>query len=1088
MNDRSMIRERLLNVATGCLALFAMPAAGWAAAPEVKSVDWSPHAAQSGCHMNMGPTGARAWMRGFLFEVVSVDAGSPASGILQPGDQVLSAGREKFTAKTDARMILGNAIGRAEAKDGRLDLVIQRDGRKQNVKVTLPVTGPYAPTWPHGCVKSQRILEEACQYLRGMQLPNGMVVTDGNFGSFNAGLLLLASGDARFRDSARRAVYSTADMNLIGLDYHNWAIGYGGILLAEYYLATGDGSVLPRLKEICDHVATGQMQCGSWGHNCPSGGYGAMNQPALACAIMMVLARECGVEVDRAAFQRTVAFFSRYAELGAVPYGDHQPSIGAPDDNGKSAAAAILCSLLPERQAAATVFSQSVAMSYWLREEGHTGGFFSMIWGPLGADLAGADAFRPFMDYQGWYYNLCRTWRGALVMLPFHEALTRFDSSSYVDAGGEFTTGGMGLAFALPHRQLRILGAPRSVFAAGLEGPLLKARQSYQARQWAAFEADLAAARPALRSTVEKRFLAQLEAAAAMARADARCTVREIENNIQEEDFHRAEQQYLALKRFLGEQDETIQVLAKHFSADALPGYIKNAGVDYYKNWGGVRGIAVMSWVPYGDRAKALLGADPSLRLPVWESLVPVSSTSTPPWQAKAGTGVVGNISFRVESTDYTQLGVRLQSPRQSETMIQLNGVEVAHVVRGQRSGYARIGLERTAVSLLKKGENQLVVTSTSVGSGGNALSVGLEGVRNELSLAPSPLAMRDETGVKPLPAILRNTLEKARRSAPGMSTAETADLAIPERLRVRDSEDQFRTALSAACDAMSPEELGVALRSPVAYWRYLASQSLSRRGEAGLAIATEGLKDADWHVRSACCDVFTFKAVPVKKGMPPVRTKVDGAVMAGLTALVHDDNAWVRCRAASALGALSNLDADAAAALAKASVDSDPWVRVNAIGAIGKVTEERGLLLKAAVGAMGMQDTTFSVVDRALALIRKYGSDDPSIIPSLIFALEHPGEGDGQQLNEIMVLLGKLDPGGLVTVPMLTKVAAGGYSYNRLKGSPRKTAIELLGQRGAAANSAVPVLKAIVDAEKEHSLKNVANTALEQIQKEIKP
>ena len=1068
------------------LAALLLPVIVLGEGAAVKPVAWSPHGDGLGCRMNMGPTGVRVWMRGHLFQVVAVDAGSPADGVLQPDDWVAGVGDTRFSVHVDSRMTLGDAIGRAEARDGKLALAIRRDGREQRFVLRLAVTGPYAATWPYGCAKSQRVLHEACEYLLKAQVPNGAVVTDGNMGTFLSGLLWLAAGEARFMDGARRAAYATTAMDFKKMETHNWPMGYGGLLLAEYYLATGDDSVLEKLRELVEHFEQGQMRCGSWGHIGPSGGYGAMNQAGIVCTITMALAQECGIEVDRGILRRALSFYGQYAELGAVPYGDHGPGVHIPDDNGKSASTAVLCSLCPEWQRAASVFVQSVAMSYWLRETGHTGGLFSMIWGPLAGAMAGEDQFRKFMDYQSWHYNLCRTWRGALVMLPYYEALTRFDDSTYAFFGGEFTTGGMALVYSLPHRKLRILGAPRSVFGAKLDGDLLKVRQCYQSRRWKDFDAAVAAARDAAGTPEQTRWLAQLESAAAMLRATTARTVKEIENNLAEGDAYRASEQYQALKRFLGEEHETVRALGARFEDGTVKWHVR-AGGQYYEAWQSLRAFTFQSWLPYGVPAKLHVGEVPELRKPLWKPLAGVAGKTPDDWEIAGDTGAVsGRREFELPSTDCAALRLQLQSPRNSHTRVRLNGVEVAEVLRGQRSGYAKIGLDESAIALLKEGKNTLEIESTSKGSGGNALDIGLDGVVPERPLPSSPERVEGTLAVLRPPDPLRAALERARKTFHTMPVDNTPNPGVPERLRVRDSMDRFKAALDGACDAMSEEELGEALRFPVAYWRYLAAKTLARRGEGGLEVAIAGLNDDDWRARSACCDALTFMRQAAGKGdesAAPV--EIGSAVVERLTALLSDSNAWVRCRAAGALGAIGKTDASAAAALVKAAIDPDAWVRSAALGAIDDVTDDPRVLLEAAREALLVPSTAFSVAGRALTLIEKHGKDDKTLIPALVFAVEHPGEGMGaRRLNELMTRLAELDPGGEGTVSAIAGVAAGGYAYDRLRGNPRKTAIELLGRMGEDAESAVPVLEKIAAGsdEKESDLREAAQVAIGQI------
>jgi len=1074
MNSQPTFRRARAHRSSRCLGLtfLFLTGFGWpalhAAEPAVRPVAWSPHGAHPGCRFNLGPTGAQAWLRGFQFEVMTVDAGSPADGILRPGDRILGVAGTMFSDATDTRMVLGNAIGAAEASDGALVLAIRRDGRDQRVTVRLPVLGAWAPTWPYGCAKSQRILAAAADYLLEAQLPNGEVVTDGGFGTYTAGLLWLATGDARYLDGARRAAYAVAATDLEKMDYNNWSLGYGGLLLAEYYLATGDTNVLDRLQRVADHLARGQMQCGSWGHSSPSAGYGALNQPGLVCAMTLALAQECGVNVDREALRRAMAFFSRHAELGAVPYGDHFPGTTLPDDNGKSSAAAVLCSLVPEYREAAAVFARSVALSYWLREEGHTGGHFSLTWGPLACALAGPKPFRTFMDYQTWYYNLSRTWRGAFVHLPYYEALTRFDDATYTGPGGEFTTGGMALVFALPQRKLRILGAPRSVFGANLTGPLLQARDAYQARRWD----ELAAARSKPLSPEETRWLAQLEAAAALVRSGTKRTAQEIENNLAEGDAYRAEQQFLALKKFLGESDQTIQTLEKRF-ADSTVQWYARSGRRYYEGWQNLRGVAVMSWVPYGAMAKAHVGDVPRLRPRLWETLAPTAAQDAwTTWQTDSP--VARQRPVVLATTNYAALRLQLRSPRNSHTRIYLNGTLVAETTRGQRSGYAKIELDATALRLLRPGTNVLALASTSTGTGENALDLGLDAVPQDPPLPVTAGWTGPAASGPELPAAMAAAFDRARATYPTLPLNIQPDPAIPERLRVRDSQDRFKAALEAAVAALSVDDLQAALRSPVAYVRYLAGQSLARRGDAGRQAIIAGLPHADWRVRSACCDALAFG-----------KTDVTPAVMAQLTKLLADEHPWVRCRAATALGAVGVPDAATATALVAATRDSDPWVRIAALGAVHRVATDPKVVLAAVTGALSVPNTSFAPVGRALKLIEKYGPNDPTVVPALIFVAEHPGEGMGAaSLNEVLELLARLDPAGTRAVPVLARVAAGGYAYDRLAGNPRLRAIELLGAYGARAAAARSVLETILQgtADKEAPLRAAASESLKKI------
>jgi len=92
---------------------------------------------------------------------------------------------------------------------------------------------------------------------------------------------------------------------------------------------------------------------------------------------------------------------------------------------------------------------QSTA-SYAEREYGHTGNYFSYLWGPLGANRAGAKAVAAYLKEQWWYYDLARRWDGSFVYQGGAAAGDSYD--------GWDMTGVFALAYALPMQKLYITG------------------------------------------------------------------------------------------------------------------------------------------------------------------------------------------------------------------------------------------------------------------------------------------------------------------------------------------------------------------------------------------------------------------------------------------------------------------------------------------------------------------------------------------------------------------------------------------------------------------------------------------------------
>ncbi|HAS82415.1 MAG TPA: hypothetical protein DCS43_07020 [Verrucomicrobia bacterium] len=1052
--------------------------------------------------MNMGPTGAAAWMRGYHFQVMRIDHGSPAHGALELGDVVIGADGTAFGPDADARITLGNAIGKAERSGTPLLLSVLRHGIEQSVSMTLPRLGTDATGWLFDDATSSVILSAACRSLLDAQLPNGRLPTDGDMGSFLAGLLLLASGDGLYLDGARRAAYYADSVDYLKLDYNNWPMGYGGLLLAEYYLSTGDDSVLGKLAWIADELARGQMLCGSWGHKSPGEGYGALNQPGVVDAIVLVLARECGITVDQLAMDKALAFFGRFAELGSVPYGDHTPG-NMLDDNGKNASSAVLMHLAG-RDREATAFSQSVAMSYWMREDGHTGAFFSTVWGPLGAALAGPVALREFLHNQGWYYHLIRTWKGELLHLPYQEALTRFDDSGYIYFGGDFTTGGIGLAYALPQRRLRILGASPSVFSphTELSSPMLRdARQYYRRRAWEALDKTLAAISPAdLATDVDKRCFTQLKDARALLIASTEQTLLEIESNLVNGAAYDASEQFQALKRGLGEQgDARFATLDERFADGVVAGGVRE-GKRYKDAWAALKSITVMSWTAQGWQARRLIEGLPTLRSPVWETLSPTAEMAPPSWRTLQ-VGTIGNLpvgwerpgfddrawvagkgialasdadagrssptgavaarcTFTVTDPVGDKLRVRLQTVRPAQTRVYLNGLLVVDAVRGQRGGYAVIELDDSALGLLHPGENLLAVMSTAQDAANNRLDVGLDLVRTLSE---------------------RRSLPVDRIDAPPMDAYPGMD----DTLRVRETRDRMAAALQARYDQKPVVELLSDLEHTVPYVRLLAENALVSKGPEGIKAVVAQVGHPDWKVRSSVCNVMGNALGRYRK---LAASEQDIALLQAdvptLFPLLSDDHFWVRFRAASVLGGFGEAAAPVLPALALLVQDSEEWVRMAAIRTIRQLNPPPAVAVQAAMQVLMHPGSAYGVPDTAVELLKaNRGATGDERLVALLQLLRHPPEGGGGRLlGDVMEMAATLDPEGARLIPVLIEAAADKTHLRRQRGNPRGKAIELLGRFGSKASGAVPVLEAILKSDADKSQHAVVQSALDAI------
>jgi hypothetical protein len=268
---------------------------------------------------NLGATGMRGWIytkpATFLDSVqgrttdvsrqilvTHVGAKSPADGIVRVDDIILGVDGGLFTA--DARKSLAMAIQKAEteAKDGKLNLLLWRDGQKQDAQIQLRVMGTYSPSAPFDCPKSERIFNEACRVLEKERLQDDL------WGAVNC-LALMSTGNEEYlpkvREYARK--HAPKDLRLtLKPGMVTWEWGYKNLFLCEYYLLTGDEEVLPAIREYTISLARGQSLYGTFGHGvAPTNTdgelhgsippYGPVNATGLISNVSIVLGKRCGV-------------------------------------------------------------------------------------------------------------------------------------------------------------------------------------------------------------------------------------------------------------------------------------------------------------------------------------------------------------------------------------------------------------------------------------------------------------------------------------------------------------------------------------------------------------------------------------------------------------------------------------------------------------------------------------------------------------------------------------------------------------------------------------------------------------------------
>jgi len=502
---------------------------------------------------------------------------------------------------SDARLELAEAITFAESKQGmgRLNLLRWRDGVTETVTIALPMLGDYSESSPASCPKADQIVVNAAEFLGSNMPAQGF---SGLQGALNA-MLLYGIADDRYLDHVRRtACRMSINHRVTDAGHETWRWGYMNTFLCEYYLATGDNRVLPTIQEFCEVLAAGQCNPGTWGHRgvpdfIPPG-YGSMNQSGLVCFISLILARQCGVDVDSQALRNSIEFYGFYAGKGGIPYGDHAPHANA-TCNGKNGSAAVAFNLLNTEPAAQWFARLCGSANLAAFEGGHTGNFFNQTWSPLGASLAGPANYQEFWSRFHSYRDLARRWDGSFVTQPLPNTREGdLGTGNYVKRGPMWATGGFALSYLAGNGRLAVLGRRDSVFGGQPPVELKAALALYEQKQFAECR-QAAAAFIASDDVRSGRLAKQLRSAAQANINSLALTLADMKVNLAAGDLYKLKWQLQAIESIVDVADPRLAEFRAVVDDPANAG-ILSAGAVYHKNasgpeWNGLHGFQMFT-------------------------------------------------------------------------------------------------------------------------------------------------------------------------------------------------------------------------------------------------------------------------------------------------------------------------------------------------------------------------------------------------------------------------------------------------------------------------------------------------------------
>lgn len=234
--------------------------------------------------LNLGPTGIRARIYPdkpdqLAVKYVFQDDKSPAKGLVKIDDIVVGANGEKF--KTSHRfgrnlrggggwdgpmMELAAHLEDSQGTDGKLNLIIWPGGAKANettVTVQLKPSGRFAPSFPFNCERSERMLEELCDFMVMDYESDHWKKANGFYGGAHGHahqlLALMASGNSKYERLIKENIskYHGKTYDPGGGGFQMWTWGFDAIVMGEYYLLTKDRKLEAPIKSLAEAMPQG---------------------------------------------------------------------------------------------------------------------------------------------------------------------------------------------------------------------------------------------------------------------------------------------------------------------------------------------------------------------------------------------------------------------------------------------------------------------------------------------------------------------------------------------------------------------------------------------------------------------------------------------------------------------------------------------------------------------------------------------------------------------------------------------------------------------------------------------------------------
>lgn len=414
----------------------------------------------------------------YVLTVMTVRKDSPAekAGLLR-GDAIVAVNRRPLPVNDldpgwewlahSHEAVLGRAIedafspGRKAEFQKVVELSVLRDGKVEPISMTLDQPGLLkGGSFPNDAT-GEALHQEMIGFLLRTQRDDGSW-SGAPIQTTMAALALLATHDSAHAERIKKAVDWMLGRYPEAEDFGNlgyWFCGYAGILYSEYYLATGDARVLPRLGPMTDWALTG-VHTSKWnsktlGHG-PSGlpyDQKSLVAPSIHLLVFESLAKRCGLEsrVWETLLPYMISAWSDPAEggHGAMGYNASYKDLG--EFWSRSGLFSMACHLRNERLDMRDAMIKIMRERHpWIRNS-HAYGEPGGAWGLLALNLVDPAAFREVMDAYRWWFHLAWESGYGLRFTTPHMGAPYMGEDELINAC-------YALVFAAPKRTIHLTG------------------------------------------------------------------------------------------------------------------------------------------------------------------------------------------------------------------------------------------------------------------------------------------------------------------------------------------------------------------------------------------------------------------------------------------------------------------------------------------------------------------------------------------------------------------------------------------------------------------------------------------------------